>query len=84
MSLRDQNLRTHQIDASDDLSHRVFHLDARVDFDEKPLVLVQIIEEFHCAGVVKTNSPGQANAAWHKSLRTASSKAIAGAISMTF
>jgi hypothetical protein len=84
MSLRGQNLRTHQIHPGDDLGHRVFDLDARIDLDEKPFVLVQIVEKFHRAGVVEIDSPASRTAAWHKSFRTASSKAMDGAISMTF
>ena len=50
-----ENLRAHQIDAGDDFRDGVLHLDARVHLDEEPFVRVEIVEEFHRAGVVVTD-----------------------------
>ena len=58
MPLRDQDLRAHQINARDDLRHRVLHLDARVHLDEKPFVRVEIEQKLDRAGVVVANPLG--------------------------
>src|SRR5579871_5936744 len=44
----DQQLRLHQVDAGDELGHRVLDLDARVHLDEEELAI--LIEELHGAG----------------------------------
>ena len=60
LALRDQNLRAHEVDAGDHFRDRVLHLDARIHLDEEPFVPVQVVEEFHGAGVVVTDLLGDA------------------------
>mmetsp|Transcript_28097 Transcript_28097/g.68143 ORF Transcript_28097/g.68143 Transcript_28097/m.68143 type:complete len:376 (+) Transcript_28097:2307-3434(+) len=47
----DPDLRLHEVDAGDDFSHSVLHLDARVDFDEVVLPRLWVDEELHRASV---------------------------------
>ncbi len=49
--LRDENLRAHQVDAGDHFRDGVFHLNARVDFDEIPFLRVDVVQEFDGAGI---------------------------------
>ena len=51
MALRDENLRLHQVDAGDHFGDGVLDLDARVDFDEVPLLGIDVVEKFDGAGV---------------------------------
>ncbi len=60
IALRDENLRPHQIHARDDFGDRVLDLDARVDLDEKPFLLVKIVKKLDRAGVVVIDSPRHA------------------------
>ena len=55
--LRDANLRLDQIDAGDGLGHRMLHLDARVDLDEKEIARVRVHQELDGAGA---SVPGMA------------------------
>ncbi len=52
VTLRHLNLAANQVDAGDHFGDRVFHLDARVHFDEEPLAAVHVVKELHRAGVV--------------------------------
>ena len=61
MALRDENLRLHQVDAGDHFGDGVLDLDARVDFDEIPLLGIDVVEEFDGAGVAVVGFARQAN-----------------------
>src|SRR6187455_673927 len=47
----DADLRFDQIDIGHRLGHRVFHLDARIHFDEIELAGRRVLQEFDCAGI---------------------------------
>src|SRR6266850_438229 len=47
MSLRNQNLRTNEIDARHHFRYGVLHLDARIDFDEIPLPRIDVVKKLH-------------------------------------
>ena len=47
----DADLRLHEVDVGHGLGHRVFHLDARIHFDEIELAGLGVLQEFHGAGV---------------------------------
>ena len=49
--LRDQDLRSHQVDAGHHFCNRVLDLNARVHFDEIPFLRIHIVEKFHRAGI---------------------------------
>ncbi len=51
ITLRDKNLRTHQVDAGDHFGDGVFYLDAGIHFDEIPLAGIHVVEKFDGAGV---------------------------------
>ena len=51
-TLRHLDLRPHQVDPGHHFGDRMFHLDARVDLDEKPLARIGIHQELHRAGVI--------------------------------
>ena len=55
----DEDLRTHEVDASDALGDGVLDLDARVHLDEEPVVLVHVIEELDGARVVVADAFGE-------------------------
>ena len=57
-SRRDEDLRTHEVDAGDLFGHGVLDLNARVHLDEEPFVAVVVVEEFDRARVVVTDAPG--------------------------
>ena len=52
VALRDLDLAAHDIDAGDHFGDRVLHLDARIHFDEEPLVAIDVDQELDRAGVV--------------------------------
>ena len=56
MSLRDEDLRAHEVDAGDFLGHRVLDLDAWVHLDEEPLPVSRIEKELDRAGVRESDS----------------------------
>ena len=60
VSLRDEDLGAHQVEAGDDLGDGVLDLDARVHLDEKPFVAVEIEEKLDGAGIVVMDPPGHA------------------------
>ena len=60
-ALGGENLRAHQVNSGDDFRNGVFNLDARIDLDEIPQVLVEIIEKFDGACVVVFDRAGQAD-----------------------
>ena len=47
----DADLRLDEIDVGHGLGHRVFHLDARIHFDEIELAGLRVLQEFHGAGI---------------------------------
>ena len=55
VTLSDEALAAHDVDPGDDLGHGVLNLDARVHFDEEPLVRVKIEEKLNRAGAIVTN-----------------------------
>ena len=59
ITLRDQNLRTHDVDVGHDLGDGVLDLDARVHLDEEPRVAVHVVEELDGSGVVVAGARGQ-------------------------
>ena len=59
VALGDEDLRPHEVEARDDLGHRVLDLDARVHLDEEPLMAVEVVEELHRARVVVADLAGQ-------------------------
>ena len=50
-AVRDADLRLDEVDVGHGLGDRVFHLDARVHFDEVELAGFGVLQEFHGAGV---------------------------------
>src|SRR6266481_885795 len=50
-TLRDSNLRLHQVDAGNHLRHGMLDLNARIYLDEVPLAGVHVVKEFDRAGV---------------------------------
>ncbi len=50
-TLRDSNLRLHQVDAGNHLRHGMLDLNARIHLDEVPLAGVHVVKEFDRAGV---------------------------------
>src|SRR5580658_3105477 len=61
VALRNENLRAHQVDSGDHLGDRVFHLNARIDFDEIPLLRIYVVEELDGAGVAIFGFPRQSH-----------------------
>ena len=55
---RDEDLRTHEVDAGDLFGHGVLDLNARVHLDEEPLVAVVVVEELNRACVVVADATG--------------------------
>ena len=55
---RDEDLRAYEVDTGDLLGHGVLDLDARIHLDEKPLVTIVVVEEFHRARVVVAYATG--------------------------
>ena len=47
VSLRNQNLRPHQVDPGDHFCDRVLHLDARIHFDEIPFLRIYVVEKLN-------------------------------------
>src|SRR5260370_1208344 len=45
MALRDENLRTHEINAGNHFGHGVLDLDTRINLDEIPILRINIVEE---------------------------------------
>ena len=73
-----KNLRAHQVEPGDDFRDRVLDLDARVHLDEKPFVLVEVVEEFNRAGVVVADFAGHARGGVAQFLDDAFRQAEAG------
>ena len=70
---RDFELKLHQIDARNHFRHRMFDLDARVDFHEVEVVALDIVEELDRAGVaVVDRSESRSTAALCRRARVAS------------
>src|SRR5260370_35719595 len=51
VTLRDESLRTHQIDARDHFGHGVLDLNAGIDLDEIPLPRINVVEKLDGSGV---------------------------------
>src|SRR6266850_1952982 len=51
VSLRNQNLRTNEIDARHHFRDGMLHLDARIDFDEIPLPRIDVVKKLHRPGI---------------------------------
>ena len=51
VSLRDQNLRTHDINSSHHFGDGVFHLNARIYFDEIKLLRIRVEQKLHRARI---------------------------------
>ncbi len=51
VALRDENLRLHQVDAGYHFGDGMLDLDARVDFDEIPLLRIDVVQEFDRARI---------------------------------
>ena len=58
-ALRYLNLRPHNVNAGDHFRHRMFHLYARIHFNEEPFAGIGIHQEFHSARVVVTGGTSQ-------------------------
>ena len=63
-------LRLHQVDAGDQLGHRMLHLDARVHLDEVELVV--LVEELERAGAAVADRLAGLDARARPSSRAAS------------
>ena len=59
VSVRDQDLAAHQVDAGHHLGHRVLDLDARVHFDEVELVAIDVEQELDGAGAAIADRSAQ-------------------------
>ena len=68
----------------DHLRHRVLHLNARIHFDEVPVVGVGVDQEFDRAGVVVAGRASQRDRGIARSWRTLRVEVTAGATSTTF
>ena len=82
--LRDLDLAAHDVDAGDHFGDGVFHLDARVHFDEVPLVGVGVDQELDCAGVVVTGGARQCDGRVGELGADSPVRSTAGATSTTF
>ena len=51
VTLRDEDLRAHQVHARDHFRDRVLHLNPRIHFDEIPLVRIDVVEKLNRARV---------------------------------
>src|SRR5690606_9269267 len=58
---RDLDLAANDVDAGDHFGDGVLDLDARVDFDEVPVVGVGVDQELDCTGVVVAGRFGEAD-----------------------
>ncbi len=59
VALGDENLGANEVDAGDAFGHGVLDLNARVHFDEEPLLGIHVVEEFDGAGVVIADGFGK-------------------------
>ena len=51
VTLRDEDLRAHEVDARHHFGHGVFHLNTRIDLDEIPFLRTNIVEKFDGSGI---------------------------------
>ncbi len=58
MPLGNLNLAAHDVDAGHHFSDSVLHLNARIDFDEVPLVRFGVYQKLHRAGILITGGAG--------------------------